>query len=131
MLFAGGEILGFLGLVTLLLATVGTYGLISHATTRRSREFGIRLSLGATPGNLYRLVVGQGARLAGIAFVLGLAGALALGKAMASLITELGAVDPWVIIGVTLILASVTLLALSLPAWRAALLEPSKALRDE
>jgi putative ABC transport system permease protein len=125
------QILGFLGLVTLLLATVGTYGLISHATTRRSREFGIRLSLGATPGNLYRLVVGQGARLAGIAFVLGLAGALALGKAMASLITELGAVDPWVIIGVTLILASVTLLALSIPAWRAAFLEPSKALRDE
>lgn len=125
------QILGFLGLVTLILATVGTYGLISHTTARRSREFGIRLSLGATPGNLYRLVVGQGARLAGIAFVLGLAGALALGKAMASLITELGAVDPWVITGVSLVLASVTLLALSIPACRIALMEPARALRDE
>jgi ABC-type antimicrobial peptide transport system permease subunit len=125
------QIMGFLGVVTLILAAVGTYGLIAHATARRTREFGIRLSMGATPGILYRLVVGQGARLAGIALVLGLAGAVALGQALKAVIAELGAVDPWVITGVTLILASVTLLALSIPAWRAAFLEPSKALRDE
>jgi len=125
------QIMGFLGSVTLILAAVGTYGLIAHATARRTREFGIRLSMGATPGILYRLVVGQGARLAGIALALGLMGAIALGQALKAAIAELGVVDPWVITGVALILASVTLLALSIPAWRAALTEPSQALRDE
>jgi len=125
------QIMGFLGVVTLILAAVGTYGLIAHATARRTREFGIRLSMGATPGILYRLVVGQGARLAAIALLLGLAGGVALGQALKAVVAELGTVDPWVITGVSLVLASVTLLALSIPAWRASLTEPSKALRDE
>lgn len=125
------QVLGFLGGVTLFLAAVGIYGLFAHSTARRSREFGIRLSMGATPGNLYRLVLGQGARLALLALVLGLAGAVALGQLLKTVLAEIDAVDPWVLGGVTLVLASVTFVALFVPARRAALLEPSVALRED
>ncbi len=125
------QILGFLGAVTLFLAAVGIYGLFAHSTARRSREFGIRLSMGATPGSLYRLVAGQGARLALVALALGLAGAAALLRVLAAVLSELGSVDPLVFAGVTAVLASVTAFALFVPARRAALTEPSVALREE
>lgn len=125
------QVLGFLGGVTLFLAAVGIYGLFAHSTARRSREFGIRLSMGATPGNLYRLVLGQGARLALLALVLGLLGAVALGQLLKTVLAEIDAADPWVLGGVTLVLASVTFVALLVPARRAALLEPSVALRED
>ncbi|MRR12273.1 FtsX-like permease family protein [bacterium] len=125
------QVLGFLGGVTLFLAAVGIYGLFAHSTARRTREFGIRLSMGATPGNLYRLVLGQGARLALLALVLGLAGAVALGRLLETVLAEVDAVDPLVLGGVALVLASVTFVALLVPARRAALLEPSGALREE
>jgi predicted permease len=125
------QILGALGIVTLILAAVGTYGLVAHATARRSREFGIRLAMGATPGDVYRLVVGQGARLALVALVLGLGGAIALGQVLKSVIAELGDVDPLVLGGVSLLMAAVTFFALVVPARRASLTEPSNALKEE
>ncbi len=125
------QALGFLGVVTLLLAAVGTYGLVAHATARRRREFGIRLSLGATPGDLTRLVLGQGARLALLALVFGLAGAVALGQVLRAVIAEVETANPWVLGAVTLVLASATFAALVLPARRAGLLEVSRALREE
>ena len=125
------QVLGFLGGVTLFLAAVGIYGLFAHSTARRSREFGIRLSMGATPASLYRLVLGQGARLALLALVLGLLGAVALGQLLRTVLAEIDPADPWVLGGVTLVLASVAFVALFVPARRAALLEPSRALREE
>ena len=125
------QALGFLGLVTLLLAAVGTYGLVAHATARRSREFAIRLASGASPRNLYRLVLGQGARLALLALVLGLAGAMALGQVLKSVVTELGDVDTLVLGGVSLLVAAITFLALVVPARRATLTEPSVVLKEK
>ena len=125
------QVLGFLGAVTLFLAAVGIYGLFAHSTARRSREFGIRLSMGATPGSLLRLVLGQGSRLALVALVLGLAGAVALGQLLRTVLAQIDPADPWVLGSVTLVLASVTFVALFVPARRAALLEPSKALRED
>jgi len=120
----------FAGLA-LLLAAVGIYSVLAFAVRRRVREIGIRMALGAQIGDVLRMVLYDGMRpaLAGVA--IGLAGALALGRALSSLIYGVSATDPTTFVAGAGLLAAVALFASVIPAIRATRVEPMKALRDE
>ncbi len=118
-------------LVAVLLAAIGIYGVMSVYVSNRTTEFGIRLALGAQPGNLLRTVLRQGVQLVAAGIVLGIAGALVLTRMMASLLFEVSVTDPVVFTGVSLLLLAVALLACWLPARRATKVDPMVALRTE
>lgn len=124
-------LLGGFALVALLLATVGIYGVMSLHVANRSREFGIRLAIGADPRRLVRLVLGEGAVLAAVGVVLGTAGALAVTRSLAGLLYEVSPTDPAVLIALPLLLAGIALVACYVPARRAARSDPSSALRAD
>jgi putative ABC transport system permease protein len=120
-----------LAVLAALLAAVGTYGLLSWLVAARRREIGIRMALGAAPAAMTRTVVGQALALAAVAAVLGLTGALALGRLMRTLLFATAPSDPAALGAVT---AGITLLALSaaiVPALRAARTDPVVVMRDE
>jgi putative ABC transport system permease protein len=119
------------GILALLLAGVGIYGVAAYAVGRRRREIGVRMALGARRGDVLRLVVGQHLRLALFGVGLGLAGALAFGRALRGLLYGVGAADPTTMAGVAALLAAVAAAAAYLPARRAADLDPATALRSE
>jgi putative ABC transport system permease protein len=113
------------------LAAVGLYGLMAWSVSQRTQEIGVRMALGAGRGQVLRQMVGEGARLIAWGLALGLAGALAASRLLAGLLFEIDPTDPWTLIGVTLLLSSVALLASWLPARRAARLDPQIALRRD
>jgi putative ABC transport system permease protein len=115
----------------LLLASIGLYSVVSHLTARRSREFGIRLALGADPGNLLRMVLKQGLVRAACGLAVGLALSAALSRLLGSLLHGVGALDPATYISVTVLLLLVVLAASYSPARRAAKTDPTSALRCE
>ena len=117
--------------VALFLAASGLYGVMSYSVSQRKQELGIRLALSAQPGRVLRMVVVQGLTLAGVGVVLGLGGGLLLGRAMSSILYEVGAGDPATYATVCLVLATVALLATYVPARRAMKLNPLAALRLE
>ncbi|MFN2507289.1 MAG: ABC transporter permease [Chthoniobacterales bacterium] len=124
-------LLGTFAGLALLLASIGLYGVMALSVTQRTRELGIRLALGAGRADVFRLVLGQGAALIGIGLFLGLIGALATGRALASVLYGVGAVDVAALITAIVSLSAVALLACFFPARRATRVDPMVALREE
>ena len=127
----GGIALGVFGVLGLILAAVGIYGVMSYAVSQRTREIGIRVALGADRGQVTGMVLWQGARIVIIGVVVGLAGALGAAQLIRSQLYSQSGIDPVTFIGVPLILAAVALLATYLPARRAATVDPIQALKYE
>ena len=117
--------------IALVLAAAGIYGVMSLNVNGRVQEFGIRTALGARPGDVLRLVLGNGMRLAGAGIALGVGGALWLTRLIESLLFEVKPTDPTTFTAAILLLAAVALSACYIPARRATRVDPVVALRNE
>jgi ABC-type antimicrobial peptide transport system permease subunit len=126
-----GVIASALGAAGLGLAATGLYGLVSWSASRRTREIGVRVALGATRREVARLVLGQGLRLALAGVALGTLGAAALARGLRGLLPGVSPADPATYLAVALLLGGVALLASYAPARRAARVDPMTALRCE
>jgi putative ABC transport system permease protein len=124
-------LLGLFAAAALLLTMVGLYGVVAYAVGQRTREIGIRVALGAGKRDVFSLVVRQGMLPALVGLVIGLGGALALTRLLASQLYEVRPADPATFLAVSILLLLVALLACCLPAGRAARLDPAAALRCE
>jgi ABC-type antimicrobial peptide transport system permease subunit len=124
-------LVGFFGLLALLLAAVGIYGVISYSVGQRTREIGIRMALGAQRGKVFEMILRQGLMLAGSGIALGVVAALGVGRMLAGFLYGVGASDPLTFISLTIFLAAVALAASFFPARRAAKIDPMRALRYE
>jgi putative ABC transport system permease protein len=118
-------------LVALILAAAGIYGVLSGTVSERLREIGVRAALGATGGDIVRLVIGQGLRLTAVGAALGLVAALGLSRLIASLLFDTSRIDPVTYAGTTAVLVAVALVACWIPAVRAARVDPMETLRAE
>jgi predicted permease len=125
------SLFGVFGVIALLITVIGVYGMLSFSIEERRQEIGIRMALGAQPGNVLLLVIGQGLRLAVIGVVLGLAGAWGLTRLMSNLLFGVSPTDPITFAGIGVLLLLVALLACWLPARRATRIDPLEALRCE
>jgi putative ABC transport system permease protein len=125
------QLLGALAGLALLLAAIGTYGVLSHMVTERRREIGIRMALGADQGSVVGLVMRQGLVVTIVGLGAGLAGAWALGRVIASLLFGVQPTDPVTFVAVVATIGLVAALACWLPAWRASRVDPTVVLRDE
>jgi putative ABC transport system permease protein len=124
-------LLGFFGALALTLASVGLYGVMALSVTQRTREFGIRLALGAARGDVFRLAFGRGLLLVAVGIFVGLLGALGAGRALTSLLYDVGSLDLPALFTAILALTFVALLACWFPARRATRVDPIVALRYE
>ena len=125
------QVVTAVGLFGLLLAITGLYGVIAYSVSRRTREIGIRMAIGADPGSVARLVLRQGMKLTGIGAAIGLVLSLLASQLLASLLVGVSARDPEVYVAVPLLLAAISLLACYVPARRAARIDPLLALRQD
>ena len=126
-----GWMFAMFGIIALVLASVGVYGVIAYGVSQRTQEIGVRVALGAQPADVIRLVVRNGAILALSGIAIGLVGAFALTRVIQSLLTDVSSTDPMSFIGVTLFLGAVALFASYVPARRATKVDPLTALRAE
>jgi putative ABC transport system permease protein len=125
------ELLGGFGLLALLLAGIGIYGVMAYGVAQRTSEIGIRMALGAQRGGILRLIAREGMMLAGLGLLAGAAASLGLNRVLASQLFAVRATDPATFAGVVLLLAGVALWACYLPARRATCVDPMVALRHE
>jgi ABC-type antimicrobial peptide transport system permease subunit len=125
------KMVGAMGLVGLLMAVAGLYGLIAYNVSRRTHEIGIRMALGAGRSEVLRLVMGKGLVLVGIGTALGLAMGFAVERLMNSMLFDAGGVDALAYVVVVPTLFVVTMLAAYIPARRASRIAPTEALRYE
>jgi len=119
------------GLVALILAAMGIYGVLSGSVTERTREIGVRSALGASRRSILTLVLRQGMTLTGFGALIGLVGAIAASEALGALLFGVSRLDPLTYAGVIGVLALVSVIASGMPAWRAARIDPMVALRYE
>ena len=115
----------------MLLAAIGLYGVIGYSVSRRTREIGVRMALGAQPGNVSALIMRQGMRVAGSGMIVGAIFAVAAGYAISSALYGISPIDPIAWASASVVLLGVSALANLVPARRAALVLPSLALRAE
>jgi len=127
----GAVLFGIFGGIALLLAVVGVYGVKAYSVARRTREIGIRMALGAQRGDVFALIMKQGALQTGFAVVVGLLLALAVGRLLAQMLFQVSAADPIALIVSAFMLSAAALLACFLPARRATVINPITALRTE
>jgi predicted permease len=127
----GASLAAAMGLLGLVLAVVGVYGVVSYAATQRTQELGIRMALGASPRQILALLLKQGARLVIAGLLFGLAGAWALTRAMTHMLVGVSPSDPLTYLSVAALLSFITLLACWIPARRAIRVDPTVALRYE
>jgi putative ABC transport system permease protein len=125
------QLLSCFGLLALLLAALGIYGVMSYGVGQRTGEIGVRVALGAQPRGILKLVARDGMRLAGFGLLAGVAAALSLSRVIASQLFAVGASDPITFLGVALLLAIVAFVACYFPARRAMRVDPLVALRYE
>ena len=122
---------GAFALLALVVACIGLYGLLSFEVTQRTHEVGVRMALGASPRQVFGLVVRQGIRVVAIGAVTGIATALALTRYLGSLLYGVRPIDPLAYVAVTVLLLIVTMAACYIPARRATKVDPMVALRYE
>jgi predicted permease len=122
---------GSFGLLSLILAAIGVYGVVAYATKQRTHEIGIRIALGASKQDIFRQVLGRGLRLAGLGLVLGLTISFALTRYLQGMLYGVGTADWLTFVIVAVLLCVITLIACFVPARRAASVDPMQALRTE
>lgn len=127
----GAALLGAFGALALALAAVGLYGVVAYSVSQRAREMGVRTAIGARPGDLVRLVLGQGARLAGVGIGVGAVLAALAGRVFSSLLYGVSPLDPLAYAVAASVLLAVAALANLVPALAAARVDPVRALRSE
>jgi putative ABC transport system permease protein len=125
------QLVGTFGALALVLAAVGIFGVLAFSVSQRTREFGIRMALGARSADVLRMVASSGLRIALTGIAIGLAGAAALTRSLAALLYGVKAADPVTFLAAPLVLAVVALAACAAPAWRASRVDPAEALRQE
>ncbi len=122
---------GIFGAIGLTLACTGIFSVVSYAVSRRTREFGIRMALGATPGNVLRLVVGSTGRVLVLGFVLGAILSVVSSRALAGKLEGIGIASPSMLVAITSVLALAAFFACAIPARSATKVQPVDALRHE
>ena len=125
------ELIGIFAGIALVLATIGLYGLMAYSVEQRTKEIGIRLALGATRATVARVVLGEGLAWGASGITVGVAGAVAFGRALSASLYRTTATDPVTLSAVIALLALLMLMALVLPTLRASKIDPTGALRHE
>jgi putative ABC transport system permease protein len=124
-------LVGAFAFLAAVLASLGIYGVVAYAATRRTREIGVRIALGAGKADVFRLLLGQGLMLTALGVGLGLVAAMAANRIMSSMVYGVTTTDPLTFAAVALLLGIVALAAAYLPARRATRVDPLAALRNE
>jgi putative ABC transport system permease protein len=124
-------LLGVFGALALVLGAIGIYGVIAYSVAQRTHEIGIRMALGARQGDVVRMILAQGARIAGAGVVIGILASLGLTRLLTNLLFSVSPADPVTFAAVAIVLVLVALLASYVPARRTLRLDPTIALRHE